>query len=142
MPFMSGDGHKAAKRILPAGHYIVAKRHRAERDTCRGCNDGVPPLAACVAYSTITFVILSRYLTNDNGIKRGEQQRRDAVATSRYLTNDNGLKRDEQQRRDAVATSRYLTNDNGLKRDEQRRRDAVVITLPKAALHARSAIQS
>ena len=54
---MSGDGHKATKRILPAGHYIVAKRHRAERDTCRGCNDGVPPLAACVAYSTIMFVI-------------------------------------------------------------------------------------
>ena len=40
-----------------------------------------PPLAACVAYSTITFVISSRLLTNDNGLKRDEQQRRDAVAT-------------------------------------------------------------
>ena len=31
--FYADDGHKVAKWILPAGHYIVAKRHRAERDT-------------------------------------------------------------------------------------------------------------
>lgn len=39
--FYAGDGHKATKRILPAGHYIVTKRHRAERDTiATACSNG------------------------------------------------------------------------------------------------------
>ena len=119
MRFMQATGIKQRSGFCLLG--ITSSRSGTARSAAHAeeCSDGVPPLAACVAYSTIMFVISSRYLTNDNGLKRGEQQRRDAVATSRYLTNDNGLKR-----------------------DEQRRRDAVVITLPKAALHARSAIQS
>jgi hypothetical protein len=49
--FYAGDGHKVAKWILPAGHYIVAKRHRAERDTIVTAS-----CAHCVRLQAVTIV--------------------------------------------------------------------------------------
>ena len=81
MRFMQATGIKQRSGFCLLG--ITSSRSGTARSAAHAeeCSDGVTPLAACVAYSTIMFVISSRYLTNDNGLKRGEQQRRDAVAT-------------------------------------------------------------